>query len=58
MKPVTIDDLDISVRAYNSLIRAGITTLQQIKQLSDDDIRNLKYMNRKVFAEIKQLGAM
>lgn len=52
---IAIDELDLSVRAYNSLKRAGVTNLEQIKKLSDGDIRALKYMNRKVFDEIKKL---
>lgn len=53
MEPTYIDDLDLSVRAYNSLKKAGIITLQAIQALSDEEIKALKYMNRKVFTEIK-----
>lgn len=52
---LTIDELNVSVRAYNSLSRAGLTTLAQIQALSNDEIRALKYMNLKLFAEIKGL---
>lgn len=52
----TIDDLyKLSVRAYNSLKRSDITTLEQIGNLSDEEIKNLRFMNRRLFAEIKAL---
>lgn len=56
MKLITIDDLDLSVRAYNSLKLSGINTLKQIKNLTDEDIRALKSINRKAFAEIKKMA--
>ena len=56
----TIEDLDFSVRAYNCLKRAGIHTLQDLVNKSENDmmkIRNLGKKSRKeVLDKVRDLG--
>ena len=45
---MNLEDMDLSVRSYNCLKRAGIHTLEDIIQKTEDDmikIRNLGRMN-------------
>ena len=50
----TIDDLDLSIRSYNSLKQAGVTTIEQLRKMSDEDLRKVRNLGEKSFAEIKQ----
>lgn len=49
-----IEDLDLSVRAYNCLIRANIRTVQQISVMSYEDLYRLRNMGLKTLSEIVQ----
>lgn len=42
-----IDELNLSTRTYNVLLRAGVTTTEKIKEMTDDDLRNIKNMSEK-----------
>ena len=37
-----IEELDFSVRTYNCLRRAGITTIEQLKQMTIVDLKKIK----------------
>lgn len=37
---LTVEDMDLPVRVYNYLKRAGVNTLQQILLMSEDDLIN------------------
>lgn len=50
----TIEDLDLSVRAYNILRRAHIDTVEQLQQLSDDDLLRLRNMGTHIVKEIRE----
>lgn len=39
---MTIEDLDITGSAYNKLVRMGITTMDQLYELSKDDVRAMR----------------
>lgn len=48
VKPIPIEDMDLSVRSYNCLKRAKIDTLQDLSKLTADDlkyVRNLGVRN-------------
>ncbi len=49
-----IEDLGLSVRAYNSLKRAGIRTVEQVSKLTDDELCHIRNLGRKCIEEIRQ----
>ncbi len=49
-----IEDLDLSVRSNNCLKRAGITTLHDLLQYSEEEIMKLKNFGSKSLDEIKE----
>lgn len=49
-----IEELDLSVRAYNVLRRARIETVEQLQQLSDDDLLRLRNMGVSTVKEIRE----
>ena len=51
--PVLIEDLELSVRSYNCLKRAGILTVEQLKRLSEDELRHIRNLGRWSVAEIQ-----
>ncbi len=55
-----IEELELSIRAYNSLKKAGAVTVGQLKQMSHDEIRNCRNMSAKACDEVtdklKSLG--
>lgn len=48
-----IEDLDISVRSYNCLKRAGITNISELINRSEDEVLKIKNLGKKSFKEIK-----
>ncbi len=51
---VPIEDLDLSVRAYNCLKRASITKVGQILEMSEDDLLAVRNFGRKSLDELKE----
>ena len=47
-----IEDMDLSVRSYNCLKRAGIDDLQQLAKLGYDDFRKIRNLGNKGVHEI------
>jgi len=47
-----IEDLDFSIRTYNTLKRAGINTVGDILKLTDIQLMNIKNMSRTSVKEI------
>lgn len=45
-------DLGLSNRAYNALVRNGIRTIEELKKLSDDQLKNLDGLGAKSLEEI------
>lgn len=48
-----IEDLDFSVRSYNCLKRAGINTIQDLTQKSEDDMLKVRNLGKKSLDEVK-----
>jgi DNA-directed RNA polymerase alpha subunit len=46
-------ELGLSTRPYNALMRAGITTVDELRSLSLDQIKEFRYIGEKSIAEIK-----
>lgn len=56
---MTIEELDLSVRAYNCLKRAGINSVGELIERSEEDMMKVRNLGRKSLEEvIKKLGAL
>lgn len=56
---VTIDELELSVRSYNCLKRAGINTVRDLTSKSEDDMMKVRNLGRKSLDEvIEKLSSM
>lgn len=49
-----IDELDLSIRPYNCLKRAGINSVEKLRRLSDEDYHHIRNLGRRSMEEIKQ----
>lgn len=50
---MTIEELDLSVRSYNCLKRAGINTVQELTQKSEDDMMKVRNLGKKSMDEVR-----
>lgn len=48
-----IEDLDLSVRSYNCLKRAGIQTVDELTQKTEDEMMRVRNLGRKSLKEVK-----
>lgn len=48
-----IEDLDLSVRSYNCLKRAGINTVEELTQKSEEDMMKVRNLGKKSLKEVK-----
>jgi len=48
----TIEELDLSVRSYNCLKRAGINTVQDLSTKSENDMMKVRNLGRKSLEEV------
>ena len=56
---MTIDELDLSVRAFNCLKRAGINTVSELLQKDQEDMMKVRNLGKKSLEEVEQkLGLM
>lgn len=51
---MTIEELDLSVRSYNCLKRAGINTVQELANKSEEDMMKVRNLGRKSLEEVKK----
>jgi DNA-directed RNA polymerase subunit alpha len=51
---IPIEDLDLSVRAYNCLKRASITKVGQVLEMSEDDLLSVRNFGHKSLDELKE----
>ena len=59
MLELTIEELDLSVRSFNCLKRAGINTVEDLVNRTEDDMMKVRNLGRKSLEEvINKLGAM
>lgn len=49
-----IDDLDLSVKTYNCLRKAGIDTINEVATMTDDELIKVKNVSSKTLKEIKE----
>ena len=50
----TIEELDLSVRSYNCLKRAGINTVEELANKSEDDMMKVRNLGKKSLEEVIQ----
>lgn len=48
-----IEDLDLSVRSYNCLKRAGIQTVEELTQKTEDEMMKVRNLGKKSLKEVK-----
>lgn len=57
---MSIDELELSVRSYNCLKRAGINTVEELTNKTPDDMMKVRNLGRKsleeVLAKLNELG--
>ena len=57
---MSIDDLELTVRSFNCLKRAGINTVQQLTEKTQEDMMKVRNLGRKsldeVLAKLGELG--
>ena len=55
---LTIDELDLSVRAFNCLKRAGINTMAELVQKNQEDMMKVRNLGKKSLEEVEQKLAL
>lgn len=50
----SIDDLELSVRAYNTLKSLELNTLEDVVHKTEDELRKSKHFSEQIFSEIKK----
>src|SRR5690625_289028 len=56
---MTIEELDLSVRSYNCLKRAGINTVQELTNKTEDNMMKVRNLGSKSLEEVKnKLGEL
>ncbi len=50
---MTIEELDLSVRSYNCLKRAGINTVEELTQKTEEDMIKVRNLGRKSLEEVE-----
>lgn len=53
MLVMTIEELDLSVRSYNCLKRAGINTIQELTNKTESEMMKVRNLGRKSLEEVK-----
>lgn len=51
---MNIEDLDLSVRSYNCLKRAGINTVEELVQRDEEEMMKVRNLGRKSLEEVQQ----
>ena len=51
---MTIEELDLSVRSYNCLKRAGINTVEELVQRNEEEMMKVRNLGRKSLEEVEQ----
>ena len=54
VQEMTIEDLDLSVRAYNCLKRANINTVAELIQRNEEDMMKVRNLGKKSLEEVEQ----
>ena len=49
---MTIEELDLSVRSYNCLKRAGVNTVEDLAEKTEEDMMRVRNLGRKSLEEV------
>ncbi|HBG77194.1 MAG TPA: DNA-directed RNA polymerase subunit alpha, partial [Clostridiales bacterium] len=56
---MAIEELDLSVRSYNCLKRAGIDSVEELTRKTEEDMMKVRNLGKKSLQEVKEkLGAL
>ena len=55
---MVIEDLDLSVRSYNCLKRAGIQTVEELTQKTEEEMMKVRNLGKKSLKEVKEKLAL
>ena len=50
---MTVEELDLTVRSYNCLKRAGINTVEELTQKTEEDLLKVRNLGKKSLEEIQ-----
>jgi len=50
---MTIEELDLSVRSFNCLKRAGINTVQELTEKTEEDMMKVRNLGKKSLEEVQ-----
>ena len=51
---MSIEDLDLTVRSYNCLKRAGISSVEELTQKTEDEMSHVRNLGKKSLKEVKE----
>lgn len=51
---MSIDDLDLTVRSYNCLKRAGLSTVEELTQKTEEEMSRVRNLGKKSLKEVKE----
>jgi len=51
---MTVEELDLSVRSYNCLKRAGINTVDELTQKTEEDMMKVRNLGKKSLEEVQR----
>ena len=54
VREMTIEELDLSVRSYNCLKRAGINTVEDLTNKTEEDMMKVRNLGRKSLEEVRE----
>ena len=54
LHPMTLEDLDLSARSYNSLKRNGINTVKELCDLRESELMTIRNLGKKSFMEVME----
>jgi DNA-directed RNA polymerase subunit alpha len=54
VREMTIEELDLSVRSYNCLKRAGINTVEDLTNRTEEDMMKVRNLGRKSLEEVRE----
>ena len=54
MLEMAIEELDLSVRSYNCLKRAGIDSVEELTRKTEEDMMKVRNLGKKSLQEVKE----
>ena len=55
---MTVEELDLSVRSYNCLKRAGINTVAELVQKTEEEMMKVRNLGKKSLEEVAKLAEL